>query len=118
MRLPVVPGGIRAKACPPVLATRGPGSRSELHAHHAMDFILAAEGDIGVRTSDNGRWSHAAGVLTAPDILHSVDANGVEVIVIFIDPESDSGVMFRHAFQGPMRLIDSVERAALMQGAD
>jgi AraC-like DNA-binding protein len=118
MRLPVVPGGIRAKAWPPVLATRGPGSRSELHAHHAMHFILAVEGDIGVRTSDNGRWSRAAGVLTAPDILHTVDANGVEVIVIFMDPESDSGAMFRHAFQGPMRLIDSVERAALMHGAD
>ena len=73
MRLPVVPGGIRAKAWPPVLATRGPGSRSELHAHHAMHFILAVEGDIGVRTSDNGRRSRAAGILTAPDILHAVD---------------------------------------------
>jgi len=83
-----------------------------------MHFILAVEGDIGVRTSDNGRWSRAAGVLTAPDIIHAVDADGVEVVLIFMDPESDYGAMFRHAFQGPMRLIDSVERAALMQGAD
>src|SRR5262245_62332560 len=90
MRLPVVPGGIRAKAWPPVLATRGPGSRSELHAHHAMHFILAVEGDIGVRTSDNGRWSRAAGVLTAPDIIHAVDADGVEVVLIFMDPETRS----------------------------
>jgi hypothetical protein len=118
MRLPVVPGGIRAKAWPPVLATRGPGSRSELHAHHAMHFILAVEGDICVRISDNGRWWRAAGVLTAPDILHAVDAGGVEVVLIFMDPESDAGAMFRHAFHGPMRLIDSTERAALMQGAD
>jgi len=118
MRLPVVPGGIGAKAWPPVLATRGPGSRSELHAHHAMHFILAVEGDICVRTSDNDRWSRAAGVLTAPDALHAVDAGGAEVVLIFMDPESDAGAMFRHAFQGPMRLIDSTERAALMQGAD
>src|SRR5215813_2071843 len=60
----------------------------------------------------------AARVLTAPDIIHAVDADGVEVVLIFMDPESDYGAMFRHAFQGPMRLIDSVERAALMQGAD
>ena len=118
MLLPVVPRGIRAKAWPPVLATRGPGSRSDLHAHHAMHFILGVEGDICVRTSENGRWSRAAGVLTAPDVLHAVDAAGVEVVIIFMDPESDSGAMFRHAFQGPMRLIDSTERAALMQGAD
>jgi AraC-like DNA-binding protein len=118
MRLPVVPGGIRAKAWPPVLATRGPGSQSELHAHHAMHFILAVEGDIGVRTSDKDRWSRAAGVLTAPDILHAVNAEGVEVILIFMDPESDAGAMFRNAFDGPMRLIDSSERAELMHGAD
>jgi AraC-like DNA-binding protein len=118
MRLPVVPGGIRARAWPPVLATRGPGSRSELHAHHAMHFILAVEGDICVRSSNNGRWSRAAGVLTAPDILHAVDASGIEMVLIFMDPESDAGATFRHAFQGPMRLIDSSERAALMNGAD
>jgi AraC-like DNA-binding protein len=83
-----------------------------------MHFILAVEGDICVRTADNGRWSRAAGVLTAPDILHAVDGGGVEVVLIFMDPESDAGAMFRHAFHGPMRLIDSTERAALMHGAD
>src|SRR4030095_9643867 len=118
MRLPVVPGGIHAKAWPPVLSTRGPGSRSELHAHHAMHFILAVEGDICVRTSDYDRWSRAAGVLTAPDALHAVDAAGVEVVLIFMDPESEAGAIFRNAFQGPMRLIASTERAALISGAD
>ena len=35
-----------------------------------------------------------------------------------MDLESDAGAMFRHAFQGPLRLIDSTERAALTRGAD
>jgi len=118
MRLPVVPGGIRAKAWPPVLATRGPGSRSELHAHHAMHFILAVEGDIRVRTSHYGSWCRAAGVLTSPDSLHAVDARGVEVLLIFLDPESDAGAMLRPAFHGSMRLIDSTERAALLHNAE
>jgi len=118
MRLPFVPEGIRAKAWPPVLATRGPGSRSELHSHHAMHFILAVEGDISARTSLNGRWLRAAGVLTSPDILHAVDASGVEVVLIFLDPESDAGAMLRPALHGSMRLIDSTERAALLQDAD
>src|SRR5262245_1032900 len=118
MRLPVVPGGIRATAWPPVLATRGPGSRSELHAHHAMHFILAVEGAIWVRTSGNGRWSGTAGARTAPDILHAVDAGGVDVVLIFMDPESESGATLGHAFQSGIRFIDSEERAALMHGAD
>ena len=118
MRLPAVPEGIRAKAWPPVLATRGPGSQSALHAHHAMHFILAVEGDICVRTSENGRGWRAAGVLTSPDILHAVDARGVDTLLVFMDPESDAGAMFRHAFEGPVRLITPEERAALLNGAD
>ena len=118
MRLPAVPEGIPAKAWPPVLATRGPGSQSALHAHHAMHFILAVEGDICVSTSDNGRWSRAAGVLTSPDILHAVDARGVDTVLIFLDPESDVGATFRNAFKGPIRLIESAERVALLRGAD
>jgi AraC-like DNA-binding protein len=105
-------------AWPPVLATRGPGSQSALHAHHAMHFILPIDGDIRVRTSHNGHWSRAAGVLTSPDTPHAVDARGVEVLLIFLDPESDDGAMFQPALHGPMRLIDSAERAALVHGAD
>lgn len=118
MRLPAVPGGIRAKAWPPVMATRGPGSRSALHAHHAMHFILAVEGDLSVRTSRNGRWSHAAGVLTSPDIPHAVDARGRDVLLVFLDPESDAGAMFRPALEGPIRLINTEERTALLVDAD
>lgn len=118
MRLPSVPAGLRAKAWPPVLATRGPGSQSELHAHHAMHFILALEGDIRARTSHNGPWLTAAGVLTSPDSPHAVDARGVEVLLVFLDPESDAGGMFQPALHGPMRPIDSAERAALLQDAE
>ena len=83
-----------------------------------MHFILAIEGDLRVRTSRGGRWLPAAGVLTAPDIPHAVDARGVEVFLIFLDPESDAGAMFRPALQGPIRLIDAAERSALLVDAD
>jgi AraC-like DNA-binding protein len=83
-----------------------------------MHFILPIDGDIRVRTSQNGRWSPAAGVLTSPDILHAVDARGVEVVLIFLDPESDAGAMLLPAFTGPMRILDSAERAALLRDAD
>ncbi|HKP63093.1 MAG TPA: AraC family transcriptional regulator, partial [Polyangiales bacterium] len=47
---------------PPLLASRGRGSRSGRHAHHALHFLLALEGELRARST--GAWQTAAGVLT------------------------------------------------------
>src|SRR5688572_9429513 len=94
MRLPVLPSSAGARELPlwpPLLATRGPGSKSEPHAHHAMHLILALDGLLKVRAPLSEPWVEAAGVLTAPDAKHSIDARGVEVVLVFFDPESDVG---------------------------
>ena len=64
---------------PPVLATRGPGDRSAPHSHHAMHFVLAASGSLRARAGGRGPWLEAAGVVTAPDVAHEIDARGVDV---------------------------------------
>lgn len=129
MRLPPLPeraerGGTAAAAgelplWPPLLATRSPGARSAPHAHHAMHFVLAVRGTLrvgvpGARTA----WQEAAGVLTAPDARHEVDASGVEVLLVFLDPESEVGAALAACLPGPVRLIAERERAALLAGAD
>jgi AraC-like DNA-binding protein len=118
MRLPFVPGGLPVKAWPPALAARGPGWRSALHAHHAMHLVLALEGELRVRGSPNGRWSRAAGLLTAPDSPHAVDARGVQMVVTFFDPESSAAAALRPALEGPIRLIAAIERDALVRALD
>jgi AraC-like DNA-binding protein len=115
MRLPFVPVGMHAKAWPPVLATRGPGSRGVLHSHHAMHFVLAMEGEVRVRTSASDRWSSAAGVLTSPDAPHAIDAAGVEVLLVFLDPESDAGATLRPALGGAVRPLSDGERSELVR---
>jgi AraC-like DNA-binding protein len=114
MRLPFVPPGMDITVWPPVLATRGPGSRSALHSHHAMHFVLAIEGELRVRTARD-RWWTAAGVLTAPDAPHAIDSRGVEVLLVFLEPESDAGAMFRPVLEHPVRLLSPLERSALVR---
>src|SRR5262245_36937575 len=118
MRLPAVPPGLYVEPWPPVLATRGPGSLRALHAHHAMHFVLALGGDLRIRTSSSGRWRTAAGALTAPDSPHAIDARGVEMLVIFFDPESDVSASLRPALQAPIRLISRAERTELVRGIE
>ena len=103
------------RAWPPVLATRGPGFRGVLHSHHSLHFVLAIEGELRVRTSASGRWSGAPGVLTAPDAPHAIDSDGVEVLLVFLDPESDAGATFRPALDRAVRPLSSEERAALVR---
>src|SRR5262245_15672475 len=101
-----------------MLAVRGPGMCRALHAHHAMHFVLAVDGELRVRTTDRGRWTTAAGVLTAPDVPHAIDACGRDQVVIFFDPESDVGAALRPALSGPVRLISKAERAELVRSVE
>ena len=115
MQLPSVPAGIRLRAWPPVLATRGPGWRGNLHSHHALHFVLALDGELRVRTTASGRWSSAAGVLTSPGAAHAIDADGVQVLLVFLDPESEAGATFRPALARPVRTLSADERSDLVR---
>src|SRR5260221_5034318 len=94
MQLPHVPVGMHVTSFPPALATRGPGMRAALHSHHALHFLLAIEGELRFSTSPGGEWSSAAGLLTSPDAAHAIDARGVEILLVFLDPESEAGTAF------------------------
>jgi AraC-like DNA-binding protein len=115
MRLPYVPAGMSVTVWPPVLATRGPGSRSDVHSHHALHFVLSLSSELRVRASPSGAWSTGAGVLTAPDAPHAIDSLGGEVLLVFLDPESDAGATFRPALERPIRILSSRERSALVR---
>jgi AraC-like DNA-binding protein len=89
-----------------------------MHAHHAMHFVLAVDGELRVRATHRGRWTTTPGVLTAPDVPHAIDACGGDQVVIFVDPESDVGASLRPALSGPVRLTSGAERAELVRGVE
>ena len=118
MQLPFVPAGLYVEPWPPLLAVRGPGSLQAVHEHHSIHLVLAVEGALRLRTSRRGRWMTAAGALTPPDHPHAIDARGVDVLVIFFDPESDVGEALRPACKNTVRLISGAERAALVRAIE
>jgi AraC-like DNA-binding protein len=103
---------------PPVLATRGPGRRSDLHAHHALHLVVAVSGSLAARAGGRAPWRRGAGVLTAPDVPHQIDAEGAEVLLVFLDPESLAGATLAGSVEGPLRVLSGAERDAVVAGGD
>ncbi|MFP2908275.1 AraC family transcriptional regulator, partial [Pyxidicoccus sp. 3LFB2] len=91
---------------PAALAMWGPGDQSTKHAHHAMHLLLCREGTLSVRAQGMKAAEQAAGVLVGPDVSHSLDARGTEVLLLFIEPESDDGLRLGASLEGPVRLFD------------
>jgi AraC-like DNA-binding protein len=123
MRLVAQPTAARGQSMPvmplwpPLLATRGPGAASSLHAHHGMHLILGETGTLRVRLGPRDRWQTAPGLLTGPDVRHAVDGAGTQVLLVFIDPESAAGAALAATLTSPVRLLGESECARL-RGAD
>ena len=75
---------------PSVLAIWGPGGVSDAHAHHAIQIMVAREGTLEVRL-DGQPAQQVAGVITGADALHGIDAKGRRIVLVFVEPESESG---------------------------
>lgn len=96
----------------PLGATLGPGDHSSRHAHHALHFVLAREGELAVHTDTTKR---AAGVLTRADVPHHIDAAGLEVLLVFLDPESGQGRRLSACLPpNGVRLLSDTERTLLL----
>lgn len=53
--------------------------------------------------------------MTAPDVPHALDAAGVEVLLVFVDPESDVGRTLVAALPGPVQAIPAPLRDELVR---
>jgi len=76
---------------PPVFVVRGTGMRTSLHSHHAWHLMVGLDGPLRIRAAATARPARAHAVLTRPDVPHAADADGSEVLVIFVEPESELG---------------------------
>jgi AraC-like DNA-binding protein len=98
---------------PPILATRGPGGRSSLHRHHALHLLLARNGTLRFKIPSSRAFHEACGVLTAPDAAHEIDARGVEIDLVFLDPEAEAGAALAATLTAEARPVTAPERAEL-----
>ncbi len=74
---------------PPSFATVGTGGKSARHAHHTMHLVMARRGTLSL-TAEGTTWT-APAFVTAPDVPHAIEAEGRDVVLVFVDPESDEG---------------------------
>ena len=86
------------------MATLGAGEQSAGHSHHALHIIAARGGRLRVRW--RGGRAETPAILTAPDVEHAIDARGLEVALVFVEPESDAGARLLGALDGPVRAFD------------
>ena len=83
--------GASAFAWPAALFLWGPGSWADLHKHHCVQLVMALSGTIRFRERQRQRWTRCDAVLVRPDARHEVDARGTNVMIAFVDPESELG---------------------------
>ena len=60
------------------------------HAHHAIQIVIALDGDIASRAAEDD-WRTSRGIVVRPDAEHSFDCHGAFGVMLFVDPESREG---------------------------
>ena len=75
---------------PAALVVWGPGRRWTSHAHHSVKVLVALDGTLRVRTHRPDGWRSCGAVVVPADVKHEIDALGSQVLILFLDPESES----------------------------
>lgn len=68
------------------------------HLHHAIQVVIAIDGEIGIR-GKRGDWKRGPALVVRPDVVHSYDAHGALSAMVFVDPESVEGVWLRSSLR-------------------
>lgn len=92
-----------------LLVGRGEGI-VEAHAHHAIQVVVAIEGEFGIR-GKRGDWRMGRGVILRPDVVHSYNPNGALSAMLFVDPESVEGVWLRTSLRDEITLVPDARLA-------
>lgn len=61
------------------------------HAHHAIQIVVALEGEVAACDRD-ARWRTGRGIIVGADAGHSYDSRDALAAMLFVDPESTEGV--------------------------
>jgi AraC-like DNA-binding protein len=96
---------------PASLLVWGPGAISSLHAHHAIQLLLALDGRARLRGRARQPWTDFTAALVGPDVPHEVDARGTTVVIAFVDPESEVGAGLRTRLATPLTVLPTAEVA-------
>jgi AraC-like DNA-binding protein len=69
----------------------GPGYTSSRHKHHCVQLVMALDQNLRIRSGPGHEWITCGAALVRPDAPHEVDAPGDQVLLAFVEAESDLG---------------------------
>jgi len=75
-----------------------------LHSHHAIQIVIAIEGEVAVRGT-RGDWRASRGVIVRQDAEHWYNGNGASGAMLFVDPESREGAWLRTSLAEDITLV-------------
>src|SRR5215472_8201647 len=90
---------------PVITVVWGPGFTTSPHQHHCVQLAVGLTGTFRVRCGIQRRWLSCAAVWIAPDVSYELDADGVFMLVVWVDPESDLGAGLSRSIGSAMRII-------------
>src|SRR5262249_48178005 len=76
---------------PAAMIVWGPGFTSAPHRHHAVQLVMAMKGNLQIRRGTGDTWLECGAALIRPDAFHEVDARDTNVLIAFVDAESELG---------------------------
>jgi AraC-like DNA-binding protein len=74
------------------------------HAHHAIQIVVALDGEIAACGSDE-RWKTGRGVIIGTDVEHSYDSRDAFAAMLFVDPESTEGIWLGSSLQDEITFV-------------
>ena len=77
------------------------------HAHHAIQIVIALDGNAAICGSD-GEWHEARGIVVRPDTEHSFDCNGALRVMVFVDPESSEGAWLSTSLRQDITIVPDI----------
>lgn len=82
------------------------------HAHHAIQIVIALDGQLAIRGAQ-GDWLETRGLVVRPDAEHSFDCNGAFGVMMFVDPESSEGAWLSSSLRQDITHIPDARLDAL-----
>lgn len=87
---------------PAAMILWGPGFSSTKHKHHSIQLVMGLEADFRIRSGPGQKWTTCGAALVRPDAPHEVDATDTELLLAFVDPESDLGAALLERVASPI----------------
>jgi AraC-like DNA-binding protein len=84
------------------------------HAHHAIQIVIAVEGQMAIR-GKRGDWQSTPALIVRQDVEHSFDMRDALGAMVLMDPESVEGAWLQRSLQKEITLVPASRIAACVK---